>query len=84
VGAIGMGASESDWARLVGARIVAELPLTAEGSEKVDACLTPRVIAAFSKAGVNIIAARGRPDSLCAKNWQRVGRSDLYIFRLQK
>jgi 4-amino-4-deoxy-L-arabinose transferase-like glycosyltransferase len=84
VGVIGY-AYDSFWARLVGVRIVAELPeLQATDFWLGDETLQRSVLQAFASTGAGVVVAEDVPGYVQLPGWHQVGDSNYYIYQFEE
>jgi len=76
---------EVHWARIAGARIVAELPL---GKDYLfwaaDPSAQDKVFAAFASTGSCIAVAKDPPPSATSRGWLRLSDTNYYVHSLSK
>jgi len=81
------GTFGADWARLLRARVVAEIPRTSAPEFWTSSSLVQeRVIEAFRKTGARIVVAQQIPPLEVfapTPGWRRIGNTNFYVFQFQ-
>ena len=81
------GTFGAGWARLLRARVVAEIPRTSAPKFWTSGSLVQeRVIEAFRKTGAKVVVAQQIPPLevfAATPGWQRIGNTDFYVFQCQ-
>lgn len=75
------------WARLAKVQIIAEIPMRGRMMEnfwKLDQERISKVIEVFSKTGAKAIVAEKAPFYVINNGWQRIGRTNYYIYFLDR
>jgi hypothetical protein len=73
------------WARLIGARVIAELreARNVETFWSADPSVKDRVLRKFAECGATVIVADNIPDGVTDKNWRKIGNTDYCLYDLK-